>query len=79
MTAGEGKLYVIGGGNVWSGGSPQSTTFVYEPATNLWSTVAPMLTARWCCGAATVNGIIYIIGGIDGTGNDSAANEAFGF
>ncbi len=38
---------------------------VFDPATNTWSTAAPMPTARGGLSAAVVNGKIYAIGGIN--------------
>ena len=36
---------------------------IYDTVNNSWSTGAPMPTARWFLGAASVNGIVYAIGG----------------
>jgi len=38
----DGKLYVPGGWNYPDSGLPTNTLFVYDPATNQWSTGAPM-------------------------------------
>ena len=57
-----GVLYGIGG----DGGSGKLTTNeAYDPGTKVWSTKAPMPTARAfaATNAATVNGILYLVGG----------------
>lgn len=56
-----GKLYVVGGTN--GQGTALSTTLVYDPATNLWSTKAPMPTARTRLGAGVINKLLYAVGG----------------
>ncbi len=40
-----------------------ATVEAYDPATDTWTTKAPMPTPRLMFGAATVNGIIYAVGG----------------
>ena len=47
-----------------------SVNEIYNPATNTWSTGAPMPTARWLGGTAVVNNIVYCIAG-------SSTNAAF--
>lgn len=42
-----------------------ATAEAYDPATNTWTTRAPMPTARMGLGVAEVNGILYAIGGVD--------------
>ena len=68
------RFYVAGG----NAGGPLHETEVYDPATNTWSFVAPMPTARTDLSGAAANGKFYAIGG-DVTGNDHATgvNEAF--
>lgn len=65
-----GILYVIGG---WvNGGGPTThlgrlaTVEAYDPATDRWTTKAPMPTPRYALGAAALDGIIYAIGGEHG-------------
>jgi N-acetylneuraminic acid mutarotase len=57
-----GKFYVVGGR-----GTGQSTNQldVYDPASNTWSSRAPMPTARDGAAAAVHNGKLYVIGGRD--------------
>ncbi|HOZ38953.1 MAG TPA: hypothetical protein PLH64_09435, partial [Anaerolineaceae bacterium] len=60
-----GKIYAIGG---FSGElqSPLAVVEEYDPITDIWSTVNPMLTPRVDLGAVTgSNGKIYAIGGFD--------------
>ena len=69
-----GRLYLAGG----NFGGPLHETEEYDPATNAWSFVAPMPTARTDLFGAAVDGVMYAIGG-DLTGNDhvTTVNEAF--
>jgi subtilisin family serine protease len=61
-----GVVYAIGGQN--SAGIVLAKVEAYNPATNSWSTKAPVPAARWRTnGTATVNGVIYLAGGVDGT------------
>ena len=61
------RIYVVGNGD----------TLIYDPATNLWSTVglAPMPTNRSWIAASAVNGRIYTLGG--GPFPVSAVNEEY--
>jgi hypothetical protein len=68
------KLYAVGG---YDGTHTLSTTEVYDPAINAWSTETPMPTPRAGLGAAVVNGILYAIGGNANPYADYATNEAF--
>jgi N-acetylneuraminic acid mutarotase len=56
-----GKFYVVGGTN--ASGGILAETLVYDPATNLWSTKAPMPTARTRLGSAVINNLLYAVGG----------------
>jgi N-acetylneuraminic acid mutarotase len=44
-----------------------STVEAYDPATDTWTTKAPMPTARQGLAAAVVNGSLYAIGGYNGS------------
>jgi N-acetylneuraminic acid mutarotase len=66
-TGPDGRIYAIGGWNQPGADNSLSTVEAYTPATNSWSTVAPMPTARDGLAAATgPDGRIYAIGGTDG-------------
>lgn len=64
-----GKLYVAGGcGDGGHGGTDCSAATtnrleVYDPATDTWTALASMPTARNSIGAAAVNGKLYVVGG----------------
>jgi hypothetical protein len=61
----DGRIYAIGG---YNGSIILNTVEAYDPATNAWTTVAPMPTARWLLAAATgSDGRIYAIGGYNGS------------
>ena len=66
----DGKIYAIGGGeapnnNSYGGAESYTTVEEYNPATDIWTTKTPMLTARWGHSMSVVDGKIYIIGGSD--------------
>jgi len=64
-----GKFYAIGGRNGSQAiCSPVAIVEVYDPATNSWSTAAPMSTARGGQAAVTLNGRIQVFGGEGGAG-----------
>ena len=62
-----GILYAIGGNN--AAGSTVSSVHAYNPATNTWSSKAPLPAARQSVnGATTISGKIYVAGGHDAAG-----------
>ncbi|MBI4485807.1 MAG: Ig-like domain repeat protein, partial [Acidobacteria bacterium] len=64
----DGKVYVVGG-SIGCGNPPTYRTGAneaYDPATNTWSTRAPMPTARSSHGVGVVNGVLYAVGGDGG-------------
>ncbi|HLN45088.1 MAG TPA: kelch repeat-containing protein [Candidatus Sulfotelmatobacter sp.] len=62
------KIYVIGGDTIYSSSNgcwiQTNVTEVYDPATDSWETKAPIPTPRSQMTASTVDGKIYVIGGI---------------
>jgi N-acetylneuraminic acid mutarotase len=61
-----GQFYVVGGRNNTNAGSSSLAATVlqaYDPASDSWTTLAPMPTPREEVGAGSVNGILYAIGG----------------
>jgi N-acetylneuraminic acid mutarotase len=73
-----GILYAVGGNNRFtSTGGPVGTVEAYDPATDTWTTKAPMPTARHRLGVAAVDGIIYAVGGIDAAGNILTTLEVY--
>jgi len=75
---GTSKIYAIGGSiNV---GDAVTTIEVYDPASDIWTTKAPMPAKRALSAIGVVNNKIYIIGGYsvtEGVGSDSALNEEY--
>jgi N-acetylneuraminic acid mutarotase len=62
----DGKIYVLGGGDTRAPVIPSpatKTVQVYNPATDTWSTAAPMPVATRNHAAAAVGGKIYVVGG----------------
>ena len=67
-----GIIYVAGGG----GGGSGTTLEAYDPATDTWTSKAPMPTARQYAAAGVANGILYVFGG-DWTAGILATVEAY--
>ena len=68
MSVATGILFAIGGNN--SSGATLASVHGYNPATNSWSSKAPMPSARQAGnGAATVNGVVYVAGGKNSSGS----------
>ena len=67
----DGKIYLIGG-KEYSSASPyylqSDVNEVYDPATNTWTTKAPMPTAVYGYASTVISGKIYIIGGSESPG-----------
>jgi N-acetylneuraminic acid mutarotase len=76
----DGKVYYIGGNIAFD--TPTRFTYIYDTATNIWSTGPDMPTARNWGTVAVANDRIHVIGGVnagDPSGVDSRlfVNEAF--
>jgi hypothetical protein len=77
----DGVIYAIGGTMSDPYDEPPYT-FVgaveaYDPATNSWSSRAPMPTPRFGLAAATVDGVVYVVGGASSTTMYEVAVEAY--
>ncbi len=71
-----GKFYVLGGST--DNATPLATLEVYDPFTDVWTTRAPMPTARMALGAGAVNGILYAVSGyIPASGTQVNTVEAY--
>ncbi len=77
----DGRIYATAGYQTGSFGQPilDNTSAAYDPATDAWSPVAPIPTARTLPGAALASdGRIYVVGGHTGGGfGYSGVNEAY--
>jgi len=77
----DGKIYVIGGrlSGAFIIGYPGNINLVqaYDPASDSWTTKAPMPTARSGLNTANLNGIIYAAGGEVQDEKSLAAFRAF--
>jgi hypothetical protein len=69
-----GTLYVIGGLN--AAGNYIGTVEAYSPTTNTWVTKTSLPEPRSGLGAVARNGLIFAVGGRDGTGL-LASNETY--
>jgi len=68
-------MYAIGGrdGSL----AALNTLEAYDPATNSWTTLTSMPTARMFAAAAVIGGVIYVVGGNDGLGGTLDTLEAY--
>jgi N-acetylneuraminic acid mutarotase len=71
-----GTLYAVGG-TPGCGCDPTSALEAYDPALNVWSSRAPMPTARAGMGVGALNGLLYTVGGQTGCAAYSAKVEAY--
>lgn len=71
-----GRIYVFGGSTAPFSGAV-SNAAVYNPASNSWQTLPPMPTARGGATAQVVNGLIYVVGGMDNSGASLPTVEVF--
>ena len=71
----DGRLLVTGGTNL---GTTETNADVFDPATNLWSAVAPISTARSRHQSTTLaNGSVLVTGGLDGPSALLASAELY--
>jgi M6 family metalloprotease-like protein len=63
--ASSGLLYLPGGRN--SAGTLTKSLYVYNLATNVWSTKASLPISSGCGGSVMINGLLYVLTGCDGT------------
>jgi hypothetical protein len=74
-----GRGQVMGGEQTSTGGTFAENE-EYDPTTNKWRTLQPMLTPRHGAAGGTIDGVVYVAGG-GPTGGTSYTNvnEAFSF
>jgi len=71
VTLPDGRILVLGGGsgcadNICTTGTVVNTVEAYDLLTNVWTTLAPMLSPRYRFAAVLYQGLIYAIGGSTG-------------
>ena len=71
-----GKLYAFGGSIAPFSGAVTNAA-VYDPVTNSWTILTPMTTARSGPTAQSVNGLIYVVGGMDGSGASLSSVDVY--
>ncbi len=71
-----GLLYAFGGSTEPFSGAVTNTAS-YDPAVNMWTELNPMPTARGGTCAAEIDGLIYVVGGLDATGASVDTVEIF--
>jgi N-acetylneuraminic acid mutarotase len=71
-----GLLYLFGGGtSAFSGAVAQAA--VYDPASDAWTMLPDMPSARSGPAAAVVNGLVYLVGGMDASGTSLESVDVF--
>jgi hypothetical protein len=76
----DGKIYIVGGDTIWQAGRAEGNNMVevYDPVNDTWDTQkADMPTGRAGASGCVVNGIIYVLGGVDSTATKINVVEAF--
>jgi N-acetylneuraminic acid mutarotase len=82
----DGKLYSIGGDSHGNANSPRpggaehtgtSYNFRYDPATDKWTTLAPLIRTTATSAIAVFNKKIYVIGGVDSLGIVHTATQEY--
>lgn len=76
VVAHNGQLYVFGGSTEPFSGAV-SNAAVYNPGSNSWTSLPNMPTARGGATAQVINGVIYVAGGMNGSGASLATVEAY--
>ena len=76
VVAYNGKLYAFGGSTEPFAGAVGNAA-VYNPATNAWTSLVPMPTARSGAAALAVGGKIYVVGGMAANGASVTTVEIF--
>lgn len=76
VEATDGKLYVFGGSTAPFSGAVGNAA-VFDPSTGSWSQLAPMPTPRGGAAARALNGKIYVLGGLNGSGTSLREVEIY--
>ena len=76
VAASNGLLYSFGGSTSAFSGAVNNAA-VFDPATSVWTTIAPMPTSRGGARAEAIGGLIYVIGGMDATGTSLDIVETY--
>lgn len=71
-----GMLYIIGGYNN-TASNPLNSNYRFDPATNVYTKMTNMPTARWGVIAAAVNDKIYVFGGQLANGSGTNVNQMY--
>jgi len=67
-------LFAVGG--ITSYGETSASGEVFDPSTQAWKSIAPMLSPRRSFGLASLGGVLYAVGGSDGA-SDLRSVEAY--
>lgn len=67
-------LFAVGG--ITNNGDTSASGEVFDPSTQTWKSIAPMLSPRRSFGLATLGGVLYAVGGNDGN-TDLRSVEAY--
>jgi N-acetylneuraminic acid mutarotase len=76
VVAHDGLLYAFGGSTAAFSGAVTNAA-VFDPVTPGWTPLAPMPTSRGGATAQVIDGLIYVVGGLDGTGASLATVDVY--
>lgn len=66
-------VFAVGGGSLFA---IHNECEVYNPKTNNWSAIAPMISRRSRAGVASLRKLLWVVGGYDGE-NDLSSAECY--
>jgi len=75
-----GRIFVAGGDAVGNLCQPSDVLEAYDPGTDTWATLQPMLQPRWDMGSTGLGGLFYVVGGqteLTACGTAEATMEAY--
>jgi len=72
----DGKLYVVGGGYL-NRDDLSNKLFIYDPINNKWIEGEDLPSPRGALTANFINGILYVIGGVDTVSGTTSSNWAY--
>jgi N-acetylneuraminic acid mutarotase len=78
LSEADGALYATGGVGFDSAGNsevPLRTLEIYDPGSDSWSSGADMSQSRFLHGSATVDGHVYVFGGLTSEGEDTVIGD----
>ena len=73
----KGKIYVVGGFIAGKAKTPTDKLFIYDPEKDKWEEGKPLPSPRGALTAQFINGILYVVGGVNSSHIPVRTNEAY--